>query len=92
MAGSMVATAGSTHSPRQGKLMNQVQCPTWGSTQEMRPETGLEIMLQDGFNIHSRERTGDKLPKILAQDSSRKQGLETGAAATQLRPGLKAQA
>lgn len=74
MAGSMVTIAGSVHSPRQGKLMNQVQSPAWGPTQEMRPETELEIMLQDGSSIHSRERTRDKLPKILAQDPSRKQG------------------
>lgn len=74
MAGSMVVITGSTDSPRHGKVTNQVQGPTWGSMQEMRPETGLEIMLQCRSDINPRERTRDKLPTILAQDPSRKQG------------------
>lgn len=73
MSGSMAIITGSINSPRQGKVMKQVKGPTWGPTQETRPDTGLEIVLQYGSNIHTSERTRDKLPKILDQHPS-KQG------------------
>lgn len=74
MSGSMAIITGSINSPRQGKVMKQVKGPTWGPTQETRPDTGLEIVLQYGSNIHTSERTRDKLPKILDQHPSKKQG------------------
>jgi len=46
MADTMIVITGSTDSPIQGKIMNQVQGPTWEPKQEMRPETGLEIIIE----------------------------------------------